>query len=233
MSYTIAHKKLHALKNIKQSESAKIFFKTGKGEYGEGDQFLGINVPTVRKLAKEFTEISLEDCSRLLSSPYNEERSMGLYILVDQYDQGDEKKRKEVYELYLKNRKYVNNWNLVDCSAHEIVGKHLYEKNRAPLYDLVKSNVLWDKRIAIVGTLYFIRKNDFADTVKISKLLLNDTHDLMHKACGWMLREVGKRDVEVLKKFLEENRHKMPRTMLRYAIEKFPEKQRKAYLAKS
>lgn len=223
-------KTARALANPKKALVLQRFFKTGKGEYGEGDLFLGLMNPQVRALAKEFRELPIASVKKLLRSSYNEERLLALCILDFQFKKGDEKKKILIYRLYLKSTKYINNWNLVDCSAPNIVGVHLFEKDRSILYRLAKSKDLWERRIAIVTTIYFIRNRDFDDALRISVLLLGDQHDLIHKACGWMLREVGKKDVKVLEKFLDRYRAKMPRTMLRYAIERFPEAQRKAYL---
>ena len=206
------------------------FFKTGKGQYAEGDRFLGIMVPAIRRLAGEFRQLTLKDCERLLLSPFNEARLLALVLLVAHFEHGDARTQDEIYWLYLKNRGRINNWNLVDASAPYIVGMHLLGRSRAELAALAQSRSLWDRRIAVVATLAFIRKGDFADTLKLTAQLLDDDQDLMHKACGWMLREVGKRDQPVLEKFLRRHHHRMPRTMLRYAIERFPEPRRQDYL---
>lgn len=206
------------------------FFKTGKGQYAEGDRFLGIMVPAIRRLAGEFRQLPLPECERLLHSPFNEARLLALVLLVAHFEQGDARTQDEVYWLYLKNRGRINNWNLVDASAPSIVGTHLRGRSRAELAALAQSRSLWDRRIAVVATLAFIRQGDFADTLKLTAQLLDDDQDLMHKACGWMLREVGKRDQPVLEKFLRRHHHRMPRTMLRYAIERFPEPRRQDYL---
>ena len=206
------------------------FFKTGKGQYDEGDIFIGVSVPDTRKIAKEFKALSLSEIKKLIHSKIHEERLLGLILIVNQFQAGDEKLKAQLYRYYLKNKKYINNWDLVDVSAHLVVGIWLLDKDRSVLYRLAKSKSLWDRRIAILSTFSFIRKNDFKDTIKLSECFLDDEHDLMHKAVGWMLREVGKRDEATLFKFLKQHLQKMPRTMLRYAIEKFPEKKRKAFL---
>ena len=205
------------------------FFKTGKGEYGEGDKFLGIRVPILRKCIGEYPGLRLEDAQKLLTSPLHEARLFSLLILVREYSRKKNKKD-TVYRYYLANTKHINNWDLVDCSAEHIVGAHLFDKNRMPLYRLARSTSLWERRIAIVSTFHFIKLNDFSDTLAIAKILMNDREDLIHKAVGWMLREVGKRDVKTLEKFLAKHCNKMPRTMLRYAIEKFHKTKRLAYL---
>ncbi|MEI6849464.1 MAG: DNA alkylation repair protein [archaeon] len=205
------------------------FFKTGKGEYGEGDIFIGVTVPNTRKIAIKYKDLSLKDIEYLLSSKIHEERLCALLILVHLYEKHSEK-REEIFNFYLKNTKYVNNWDLVDLSSHHIIGDYLLNKNRSELYRLANSNNLWEKRIAVISTFNFIRNKDFSDSIKLSELLLQEKHDLMHKAVGWMLREIGKRDINVLKSFLAKHYKIMPRTMLRYSIEKFPESERKKYL---
>jgi 3-methyladenine DNA glycosylase AlkD len=207
------------------------FFKTGPGQYGEGDRFLGIVVPAVRQVAKQFRRLPLADCEVLLASPYNEERLLALLILVGQYRAADAATRDKVYQSYLAQRLRVNNWNLVDSSAPNIVGTHLLTRDRSVLVELAQSPTLWDRRIAMLATLTFIRAKDFADTLRLTELLLADPQDLMHKACGWMLREVGKRDAAVLEQFLSVHQRAMPRTMLRYAIERFAPDKRAALLA--
>jgi 3-methyladenine DNA glycosylase AlkD len=206
------------------------FFKTGPGQYGEGDVFLGITVPVLRKLAKEFPGASVSDALQLLQSDIHEERLLALFLLISAYSTGDNSLKRKIYSLYLRNTRYVNNWDLVDLSAPNIVGNYLEDKNRKPLSMLAKSRDLWKKRIAILATFHFIKQNDLSDTLKIAKLLIKDEHDLIHKAVGWMLREVGKRDLETEERFLRLHYKKMPRTMLRYAIERFPERKRQRYL---
>ncbi|MBI3887908.1 DNA alkylation repair protein [Candidatus Microgenomates bacterium] len=202
------------------------FFKTGPGEYGQGDEFLGLNVPQQRSVVKKYKDLSLLDIQNLLDSKYHEYRLVGLLILVSK------KLDKEIYDLYLKNTARINNWDLVDLTAPHIVGKYLLDKKRDILYRLVKSKLLWDRRIAVLATFTFIKNKDYTDSLQIAEMLLSDEEDLMHKAVGWMLREIGKRDVKVLECFLEKNISKMPRTCLRYAIEKFPEEKRQYYLKK-
>jgi 3-methyladenine DNA glycosylase AlkD len=206
------------------------FFKTGKGEYGEGDVFAGLKVPTQRKLAREFRDLSFNDLKLLLNSKVHEERLISLLILVDRYENGDEQEKKVIFSFFLKNRKGINNWDLVDLSAPKIIGKHLLNKNKSKLFKFAVSKNLWERRIAVLSTYEFIRNKDFKTTLKIAELLLEDEHDLIHKAVGWMLREIGKRDLQAEEKFLKIHYKKMPRTMLRYAIEKFPETKRKKYL---
>jgi len=220
------------LRKESDSEKAKIlqrFFKTGKGEYGEEDIFLGITVPKQRQIAIKYESLALKDIQLLLKSKIHEERLTALLILVNNYKKSENKS--EIYDFYLKNTKNINSWDLVDLSAQVIIGTYLEDKDRSILYKLAKSSNLWERRIAIISTFHFIKNNDFSDALKIAEILLNDKHDLIHKAVGWMLREIGKRDISVLENFLKKNYHSMPRTMLRYAIEKFPEKKRKMYLA--
>ncbi len=206
------------------------FFKTGPGEYGEGDRFLGIRVPVLRRLARKHQSLGLPDCRVLLTSSYHEARLLGLLILVRAYDRGDEAKREEIYRLYLDHLPYVNNWDLVDSSAEHIVGRHLRNRDRWILYDLARSSSVWERRIAIMATFHYVKAGSFDETLRIADLLLTDPHDLIHKAVGWMLREVGKRDRAVAEAFLRPRYKRMPRTMLRYAIEKYPEPLRQRYL---
>jgi len=214
------------------SNSTAVFYKTGPGDYAEHDQFMGVTVPTLRKIAKEFADLNLNEMQSLIESKMNEERLLALFILVLQYQKGETFAQNKLYQFYLDNLQHVNNWNLVDASAHLIMGAHLFNKNKTILLKLAKSAILWERRIAIVATWYFIRKENLSWTFKLARILLNDEHDLIHKAVGWMLREVGKRDEKQLRVFLNQYTPKMPRTMLRYAIEKFPEQQRKGYLAR-
>ena len=230
MSAKEIQKKLKSLGNKEKAKKHQSFFKTGSGEYGEGDIFIGVTVPELRKLAKEYKTITLKEVKHLLHSSIHEERLLSLFLLIHRYSKGDEPEKKRVYELYLKNTKFINNWDLVDSSAGHIVGAFLFDKSKKPLYDLVKSDNLWERRISIISTFYFIKCNQFSDTLKISKILLQDKEDLIHKAVGWMLREVGKRDISPEEKFLKKYYKNMPRTMLRYAIEKFPESKRQRYL---
>jgi 3-methyladenine DNA glycosylase AlkD len=221
------------LKRLGSKEKAKVlqgFFKTGPGEYGEGDCFLGIKVPELRKLAKKHQAISIREIDQLLKSSIHEERLLALLILVRRYSKEDDAEQKRIYELYLKRTKFVNNWDLVDSSAEHIVGAFLMDRSKKPLYSLAKSRNLWERRISIMSTFHFIKQNKFSETLKISKILLADEEDLIHKAVGWMLREIGKRHLPTEQKFLKEHYKAMPRTMLRYAIEKFPEPERQRYL---
>lgn len=211
--------------------SASGFFKTGVGHYAEHDIFIGVTVPSLRKIAQQFADLSLDDVQELITSKINEERLLALLILIAQYKKATSEHKEEIYQFYLKNLNHVNNWNLVDTSAHWIMGAHLWDRDRSILLLLAQSECLWRRRIAIVATWYFIRKNDLKWTFDLAHILLDDEHDLMHKAVGWMLREAGKRDENGLLDFLDRNVLKMPRTMLRYAIEKFPEQQRKKILA--
>lgn len=221
------------LKKIATPKKAKAslwFFKTGKGEYGEGDKFIGVTVPEQRKIASKYKNLSLVDISQLLKSKIHEERSVALFILVKNF-QTNESKRSEIFAFYLKHRKFVNNWDLVDSSADKIVGAYLIEKDKFVLNKLAVSKNVWDRRIAIVSTFYFIKNNKFEETFRISKILINDHHDLIHKAVGWMLKEVGKRDESKLENYLKVNYKLMPRTMLRFTIEKLSDSKRKKYLS--
>lgn len=206
------------------------FFKTGPGEYGEGDRFLGIRVPALRRLARKYQSLSLPDCRSLLTSPFHEARLLALLILVRAYDRSDEEKREEIYRLYLDHLPYVNNWDLVDSSAEHIVGRHLRTRDRSILRELARSSSVWERRIAIMATFHYVKAGSFDETLRIAEILLMDPHDLIHKAVGWMLREVGKRDRAVAEAFLRPRYRRMPRTMLRYAIEKYPEPLRQRYL---
>ncbi len=230
MSLIEIRKAILKQKNPKQAVILQRFFKTGKGEYGEGDVFYGIKVPVQRSIAKKFNDLAFEDLKVLISSKVHEERLIAAFILIDQYKSGDEKKKKIVFDFYVKNRKGINNWDLVDLSAPKIVGAYLIDKEKELLYRFANSKDLWEKRFAILSTQTFIREHFFEDTLNISEILLQDKHDLIHKAVGWMLREIGNRNMQVEEEFLAKHYKKMPRTMLRYAIEKFPEKKRKDYL---
>jgi len=216
----------------KKAEVLRGFFKTGIGEYAEGDVFLGVTVPVLRKLAREFKDIELKSAVELLRSSIHEERLLALLILILKYRVSSEKDKKKIYRIYLGNTRYINNWDLVDVTAKHIVGDYLRDKDRSVLYELARSPLLWDRRIAILSTFHFIENCQFEDTIKIAELLLSDRHDLIHKAVGWMLREVGKRNLEREENFLKVHHKSMPRTMLRYAIEKFPESKRRRYLNK-
>jgi len=221
---------LQKLADKNTAEVLQRFFKTGAGEYGEGDVFIGIKVPPLRKLAAEFQDTPLKSLRRLLKSEIHEERTLALMILVRQFARADENVREGIYDFHVAHPSFINNWDLVDGSAPYIVGPFLWKRDRSPLYVLAKSTSLWERRIAILSTFYFIRQNDFVDALKISELLLADEHDLIHKAVGWMLREIGKRDRAIEESFLKTRCRTMPRTMLRYAIERFPEPHRRRYL---
>lgn len=216
--------------NEKHAKTMQWFFKTGKGEYGEGDKFVGIKVPVQRQIAKKFFDLENEDLKILLNSNIHEERLIALLILVDKYQKTNNKGKEKVYKFYLRNSKKINNWDLVDLSAPKIMGEHLLINDKQILFKFAVSKNLWERRIAIISTYTFIKNKQFKTTLQISDILLNDDHDLIQKAVGWMLREVGKIDLELLERFLKARYKNMPRTMLRYSIEKFPEKKRKKYL---
>ncbi len=230
MMYRDIETELQTLENPERARISRRFFKTGKGQYGEGDVFIGITVPNTRKVAKKYSSASLQDVKILISSKIHEYRLTALLILVHQFKNGTEEQKKELFSFYLKNTKHINNWDLVDLTAPNIVGSYLLDKDKALLYKLANSKDLWEKRIAIVATLTFIRKMHFEDTLKLSELFLKETHDLIHKATGWMLRELGKKDQATLESFLKKHASKMPRIMLRYAIECFLKEKRKSYL---
>jgi 3-methyladenine DNA glycosylase AlkD len=215
-------------------EKAKIlqgFFKTGKGQYGEGDIFLGLQVPISRKIAGQFPGLSMKEIEILLKSEVHEDRLISLLIVVDQYSDADPAKQEKIYKFYIKNAKRVNNWDLVDSSAENIVGPYLLNRDRAILYKLARSKNLWERRISVLSTFHFIKNGEVAETFKIAEILMDDSHDLIHKAVGWMLRECGKKvDEQKLKKFLDKNAAHMPRTMLRYSIEHFPPEVRRTFL---
>ncbi len=224
-------KNLRSVANKDRAQISMRFFKTGKGEYGEGDDFLGIAVPNMRILVKKYRDISFEHVLNFLHSKFHEERLFALLVLVDQFVRGDEKTRSEIYRIYLNNTAYINNWDLVDLTADRIVGAHLENRSKNVLLKLSDSKLLWERRIAIIATFHFIKKGESEWTLKIAKKLLNDKEDLIHKSVGWMLREIGKRcseDIECV--FLNKYAIKMPRTMLRYSIERFEPKKREYYL---
>ena len=223
------------LKNAGNPEKAGIvsrFFKTGRGQYGEGDIFLGIAVPETREISKKYINLSLSHLQKLLLSKVHEERLAALMILTEKYKKADSKNKKAIIDFYLKNAKNANNWDLVDLSAYKILGDYLIDKDKSILYKLAKSDNLWERRIAIISTFAFIKNKKFYDTFKISEMLLKDNHDLIHKAAGWMLREAGKRNEKELCKFLDKNYKIMPRTMLRYAIEKLSNRKKEGYMRK-
>lgn len=225
-------RELVQLKDPDKAKNLSRFFKTEKGQYGEGDVFLGISVPDQRKVAKKYVELSLNDLQELLNSKYHEHRFTALLILISKYRNSNRIEKEEVFNFYLKNTKNINNWDLVDLTAPKILGEYLLNKKRTILYTLAKSNNLWERRISVLSTFTFIRNNDFKDALSISELLLRDKHDLIHKAVGWALREIGKRDQTVEERFLKKHYFHMPRTMLRYAIEKFNDEKRNKYLLK-
>lgn len=223
---------LGKLADKKQAENLQRFFKTGPGEYGAGDIFLGIKVPAQRTLAKKYQNLGFNDLQKLLNSKIHEYRLIALLILLSQYKKTEPAGRKKFIDFYLRNTRNINNWDLVDLSCHYILGDYLLNKPRRILYKLAKSKNLWEKRIAVISTFAFLRNKEFGDILKIAEILLNDKHDLIHKAVGWMLREAGKRDESALIGFLDMRYKVMPRTMLRYAIEKLSEEKRKFYLRK-
>ena len=222
--------RLRELVSPEAAAMAARFFKTGPGQYGEGDIFLGLRAAEMHRLAKEFQTLALEELRVLLQSEIHEDRLLALLIMVRRVLRAEEATRKAVYDLYLASTRHVNNWDLVDASAREIVGGYLADKSREPLDRLARSSSLWERRISIVATHYFIRQNDLADTIRIAERLLADHEDLIHKAVGWMLREVGKKHQPTLESFLKRHGKVMPRTALRYAIERFPTDLRRAYL---
>jgi 3-methyladenine DNA glycosylase AlkD len=223
-------KRLKEMGNAEMAAHSQRFFKTGKGEYAEGDVFLGIRVPELRGCAKEYREISVEDALELLRSKLHEVRLLALFILVAKYSVKNNSDKEIIYHSYLGHTEFINNWDLVDCSAEHIVGAHLFNGDKKPIYRLAGSKSLWERRIGIMSTFNFIKKSYFTDTLAIAEILLKDKEDLIHKAVGWMLREIGKRDIRLEEDFLDKFYKQMPRTMLRYAIEKFPEAERQAYL---
>jgi 3-methyladenine DNA glycosylase AlkD len=223
---------LEKLSDPERAMKLQGFFKTGKGEYGEGDVFIGVRVPDQRRIAKNYRNISLTDVLELLRSEIHEHRLTALFILTEQFNKGDEEARQRIVDLYLCNTAYVNNWDLVDSSAHKILGVWLVDKPRGVLYDLAGSESLWERRISIISTFAFIQRGDLVDALALAGALVDDGHDLIHKASGWVLREVGKKDQSVLEEFLLEHFETMPRTMLRYAIERLPEERRRFYMGR-
>jgi len=223
-------RELRTLANPSDAAFLQRFFKTGAGRYGEGDRFLGIRVPQLRSLARRRRELPHEQVLNLLRSPWHEQRLLALLLLVEHYRRGTNAERESIYQAYLANTEHINNWDLVDSSAEHIVGAHTEPRKLGILVDLARSESVWERRIAMLATFHWIRRGQFAPALRIAKLLLTDSHDLIHKAVGWMLREVGKRDRGVEEAFLREQYRKMPRTMLRYAIERFPEARRQQYL---
>ena len=230
MKYQDIISRLNELANPEIAQHSQRYFKTGKGEYGYGDKFLGIRVPVLRKTVKEFKDTSITEIQKLIKSEYHEFRLISLLLMVQMFSKGEIDTKEKVVNLYLKNTKYINNWDLVDSSAPYIIGAWLFDKNRTILYKLALSDLMWERRIAIMSTAYFIKNYQYNDTLKISNTLLSDSEDLIHKAVGWMLREVGNRDIEREEQYLKKYYKKMPRVMLRYAIEKFSKERRQAYL---
>lgn len=228
-----AQRELRQMADPQSAHFAARFFKTGPGEYGEGDVFLGLSVPKTRSLAPKYKDLPLSEISKLIKSKYHEERFFALVLLVQKSKKAESDEMKTLFDFYLKHMPYINNWDLIDTSAEHIVGKYLWDKDRRRLVRMAKSRDLWEKRIAIISTFHFIRRNEHEDTVRIARILLNDSHDLIHKAVGWMLREAGKRDLSVLRQFLNRHAHEMPRTMLRYAIEKLSPAERKKYMTQT
>lgn len=233
MTSEIIKNELFSVADTEKKEVLQRFFKTGKGQYGEGDKFIGVVVPKIREIVKKYKSIPLNEINQLIQSEFHECRMAGLLFLVFMFEKSkDENIRKQIYEFYIQHVDYINNWDLVDLTAPNIVGTYLFEKNRNDLYTFSLSNHLWLQRISIISTLYFIRKNDLKTTFELADNLLHHKHDLIHKAVGWMLREAGKRDFQSEYNYLIENKryNSMPRTMLRYAVEKFPEQTRQDFL---
>lgn len=228
---TSARSALHAFADPDSATQQQRYFKTGPGEYGEGDVFLGVRVPMVRRIAREHRTLPLSECTKLLESEIHEERLLALLILVLAFEKGDEATRKAIHELYLSHTSFVNNWDLVDTSAEHLVGAYLEPDDTRLLEQLAASGLVWDRRIAMMATFSWIKRGEFAGAIRIAEMLQSDPHDLIHKAVGWMIREIGKRDQDTAEAFLRPRYRELPRTMLRYAIEKFPPEQRKAYLA--
>lgn len=224
------HSRLSGFANPETARILQGFFKTGPGQYGEGDVFLGIKVPIIRAVAREFPNVGLDTATDLLHSRFHEERLLALLLLMHHFAAGGQLERRNAFRAYLSNTQWINNWDLVDISAPHVVGAYLADRSRGPLYRLAHSLSLWERRIAMVATLHFIRQDEFDDTLRLAEQLLRDREDLIHKSTGWMLREVGKRDQERLQAFLDQHSRAMPRTMLRYAIERFPETLRQTYL---
>ncbi|MFH0729886.1 MAG: DNA alkylation repair protein [Pseudomonadota bacterium] len=229
MELQVLRAELNSLADAAHAAVSRRFFKTGPGDYGEGDTFVGIRVPLLRGLAKKYNRLSCETAVTLLKSPIHEERHLALFILMQLYKRGDEGLRERIYRLYLENTAHINNWDLVDTSAEHIVGDYLLEKDKSPLHLLALSEDLWERRVAIIATFCYIKQNQFEETIKIAGMLLQDKQDLIHKAVGWMLREMGKRDLTAETAFIDTHYKVMPRTMLRYAIERYPEPLRQAY----
>lgn len=228
---TEIEREIKKLADPKQAENLKRFFKTGPGQYGEGDRFVGIKVPQLRLLSKKYKELPLDNLKKLIRDPIHEKRMLALFIIVGQLKKADEKLRRKLYDLYLANTKHINNWDLVDLTAPQVIGENYQHYEPGLLFKLAKSKLLWERRIAMLACFYHIKNKEPKPALEIAELLRNDDHDLMHKAVGWMLREIGKRcDQKTEEGFLKKYYTGMPRTMLRYAIERFPEKLRQGYL---
>jgi 3-methyladenine DNA glycosylase AlkD len=230
MTAASIRRRLRAAADASRVPGLQRFFRTGKGEYAEGDRFIGLTVPLMRGVCRECRAAPVRELVRLLQSPIHEDRLVALLLLVDAFKRGSAEEKRRIYDLYLKNTARINNWDLVDASAPQIVGAWLRDRSKAPLTRLAKSPMLWERRIAIVATQDFIRQRQLDETFRIADLLLDDRHDLIHKATGWMLREAGKRDGAALRRYLDARHQRMPRTALRYAIERFPEQERRAFL---
>jgi 3-methyladenine DNA glycosylase AlkD len=224
---------IRALADPHRAAGVARFFKTGPGDYGAGDRFLGVRVPDLRRLARAYQDRPLRDILPFLESPWHEERLFALLVLVRQYQRTSDRQRAAIYRAYLAHMRHVNNWDLVDCSAEHIIGAHLMHRNRAILRRLALSKSVWERRIAVLSTFHYIKHGEYRQTLDIARLLLDDPHDLIHKAVGWMLREVGNRDRAAEERFLRTYAGRMPRTMLRYAIERFPKSLRQRYLVRS
>lgn len=230
MSVAKIQAELAELANPQTASVSQRYFKTGPGEYGAGDHFRGIRVPVLRSLAKKYQLTPLPEVEQLLKSAYHEDRLLALLLLVRLYTRGNEATKAQIYRMYLDNTRFIKNWDLVDSSAEQIVGAFLWGKDRTPLYHLAQSSSLWERRIAMMATFHFIKRGEFGETLKLAEMLLVDREDLIHKAVGWMLREVGNRDLQVEEAFLLTHYRRMPRVMLRYALEKFPAEKRVQYL---
>jgi 3-methyladenine DNA glycosylase AlkD len=231
ISATTIRRRLRALSSASRALVLRRFFKTAPGQYGGGDRFRGINVPTLRSIAREYQALPLNQVGQLLRSPWHEDRLLALLILVRQYARGNARRRDRIFRFYMRNTVRINNWDLVDCSAEHIVGGQLTDDGRRTLLRLAKSKLIWERRIAIIATFQHIKRRQFDATFAVARVLLEDPHDLIQKAVGWMLREVGKRDRALTEAFLSRYVKRMPRTMLRYAIERFPAPLRRRYLA--
>jgi 3-methyladenine DNA glycosylase AlkD len=223
-------RELESLGDASRAENLQRFFKTGPGEYGAGDRFRGIRVPVLRGLARKYQDLSLAGAGRLLHSPWHEDRLLALLILIRRYYGGDQAARDKIHAFYLEHTPRINNWDLVDVSAPHLLGHYLADRPKDTLTRLAASRDLWERRMAIIATLYFIKQQNFEPTLRIARVLLHDQEDLLHKAVGWMLREVQKQETAVAESFLQTHYRQMPRTMLRYAIERLPEARRQAYL---